>query len=66
MATLADPEERHRIDWFAKALRDNAGSLDALGWTLDDLLGLVVMPKGEQDLLVEGLKDRGFVTSTRP
>jgi hypothetical protein len=66
VATLADPEERHRIDWFAKALRDNAGSLDALGWTLDDLLGLVVMPKGEQDLLVEGLKDRGFVTSTRP
>ena len=66
VATLADPGESDRIDWFAKALRDNAGSLEALGWTLDDLLGHVVMPKGERDLLVEGLKDRGFVTSTRP
>lgn len=57
VATLADPEQRYRIEWFAKVVRDNAASLDALGWTVDDLLGMVVMPEGERDLLLEGLKE---------
>lgn len=57
MATLADPEQRYRIEWFAKVLRDNAASLEALGWTANDLLGMVVMPEGERDLLLAGLKE---------
>lgn len=57
VATLADPAQRYRTEWFAKALRDDAASLEALGWTVDDLLEMVVMPEGERDLLLEGLKE---------
>ena len=55
--TLADPEQRYRIEDFAEAFEENAASLDALGWTLDDLLNLVVFPEGERSLLIKGLKE---------
>jgi hypothetical protein len=57
--TLAHPGFRGRIEMFAQVLRDNEASMQALGWTMDDLLNKVTLPQSERELLLEGLEELG-------
>ena len=57
--SLADPAERWRIEEFRRALRGVGPSLAALGWTVDDLFQVLLVPDGDRAVLRTRLESAG-------
>jgi len=55
---LADEEEHYLIDWFVDELRKCKASVEFLGLTLNSLLGILILPKKDEPILVNLLKQK--------
>lgn len=55
--SLADPKQRYRIEWIAKAMRAEAAHLERLGWGIEELLEHVSLAPEERRMLLEGLDE---------
>jgi len=54
--TLEDPAHSHLIGLFVEVLGEHAEDLAALEWTIDDVLGVVILPARDRALLLNELR----------
>jgi hypothetical protein len=55
--TLADADEAHSIGLFRTVLGWHAEDMVALGWTIDDIMRIVIMPPRDRELVLNELHD---------
>lgn len=61
---LADKEERYVVDWFVDELRECKASVKFLGLTLNSLLCSLILPKKDEPIFVDLIKQKlGFSSS---
>ena len=51
--TLENPEQRDRMKWFIRCLKEHKDAVQYLNLTLDDLLTRVIMPPTDEKIFVE-------------
>lgn len=63
--TLANREQRDRIDWFLEKLRECRQSVEFLGWTLDSMLEILILPSKDRPIFIRLMLEKLGLPATK-
>lgn len=63
--TLANEEQRDRIDWFLEKLRGCRQSVEFLGWTPETMLEILILPPKDRPIFTRLMREKLGLPSTK-
>lgn len=63
--TLANEEQQDRIDWFLDKLRECPQSVEFLGWSLDSMLEVLILPSKDRPIFIRLMLEKLGLPSTK-